>query len=104
MDSFKDRYPKLEYLLNAYFHMDWTYDHDSFEAAIEEFMEKESLETVVGVADDIGIVLGLKLDENELDDLLMSSDSSYYIWRQPETKIKDWLFKLANKLYERAYS
>ncbi|KJY66347.1 contact-dependent growth inhibition system immunity protein [Vibrio nigripulchritudo] len=103
MGKFEEKYPNLSYLLNAYFHQSWDFEFDSAEAAISSFTEEETNETLVGVADEISFILTLELDEVELDDLLVSSNSSYYVWRSSDIKIQNWLFLLANQLYEHVY-
>ena len=104
MNKRKIEYPSFYNFLCAHFHMDWKCDFDSFDDAVDDYINDSSKESLVGLADDIGAILSLELDEEELDIFLLSFRNHYLVWRESAKPIKVWLFELANKLYEHAYS
>lgn len=69
--------PALRNFLSAYFHQDWSMEHDSPDAVVSYFLESEADAEIVAVRDDLGKLAAEGLDEGVLGERMRGLGSEY---------------------------
>lgn len=87
----------LENFFSAYFHQDWSMDHDTAEEVVDYYRESESEQTVAGTREQLSALLAQGLDEDELAEKVQNMGCEY----DPTCdggNYRDWLASLAQYL------
>ncbi len=87
----------LENFFSAYFHQDWSIDHDTAEAVVAYYRESESEQTVAGAREQLSALLAQDLDEDELAEKVQSLGCEYDPTGDGGS-YRDWLTGLAQSL------
>ena len=69
--------PALENFLSAYFHQDWSMEHDTADGVLEAYLGSEADAEIVAVRDDLARLAGEQLDEAALGARLRGLGSEY---------------------------
>ena len=69
--------PALENFLSAYFHQDWSMEHDTATGVVEAYLGSEADAEIVAVRDDLARLAGEGLDEGALGARMQSLGSEY---------------------------
>ena len=69
--------PALENFLSAYFHQDWSMEHDTADGVVEAYLGSEADAEIVAVRDDLARLSSEQLDEAALGARLRRLGSEY---------------------------
>lgn len=69
--------PALENFLSAWFHQDWSMEHDTADGVVEAYLGSEADAEIVAVRDDLARLAGEQLDEAALGARLRGLGSEY---------------------------
>ena len=94
-------FPELHQFLGAYFHQDWTVEHETAEQVIDAFLADSDSEDLVIVRREIGALLNLGKDEMELRDYLLKELSCYYCYWNAWGSGVAWMQHIAGRLADR---
>jgi hypothetical protein len=92
------KFPELHQFLGAYFHQDWTVEHETAEQVVEAFLADSDPEDLVLVRREITALLDLGKNEFELRDYLLKELSCYYCYWNAWESGASWLCHIAKKL------
>lgn len=88
MKEYKQRYYNLFQLFGSYFHQDWKDDYDwqgkepNFEDVIRHYKTEDSFDGIQQSKSELNDLLSLKLNENELRDVITKDFISSYTGRR----------------------
>lgn len=85
--------PALENFLSAYFHQDWSMEHDTADGVVDAYLGSEADVEIVAVRDDLAALSAEGLDEAALGERMRSLGSEYDPTRDGGTWI-GWLARL----------
>jgi len=88
--------PALRNFLSAYFHQDWSMEHDSADAVVSYFLDSEADAEIVAVRDDLEKVAAEGLDEGALGARMRTLGSEYDPSRDGGSW-RDWLATLRER-------
>ncbi|MEZ1318435.1 contact-dependent growth inhibition system immunity protein [Pseudomonas fluorescens] len=91
-------YPELHEFFGAYFHQDWTVEHDTAEQVIEYFSSHSDPADLTLVLQELGSLLKLRKSEMELRSYLLRELSCYYCYWNEWESGEVWLRHIASKL------
>jgi len=92
------KFPELHQFLGAYFHQDWTVEHETAEQVIDAFLADSDVEDLVIVRREISALLKLGKDEMGLRDYLLKELSCYYCyWNSWESGVS-WMQHISDRL------
>jgi hypothetical protein len=84
--------------LGGYFHQDWTYDHDSWEDVVDEYVDEVSSECVHSTGAQIQAMLDGMSDE-ELEDVVWRRLACFY--NPPTESLRTWLSRVVQRIEHR---
>lgn len=87
----------LENFFSAYFHQDWTVEHDTPEAVVDYYLDSEPVGEVARVREDLDRLLAQDLEEDELAQKVQDF-GSYYDPSADGASYRDWLSGLSERL------
>lgn len=90
--------PELHDFFGAYFHQDWTVEHDSAEQVIDAFIADSGPEDLMLVRNELSFLLEQRKDEVELREYLLKEMSCYYCYWNAWESGELWLLHIAKKL------
>ncbi|MGF6111661.1 hypothetical protein HKK52_18005 [Pseudomonas sp. ADAK2] len=91
-------FPELHQFFGAYFHQDWTVEHETAEQVIDAFLADSDSEDLTIVRGEITALLNQGKDEMELRNYLLQELSCYYCyWNVWESGVS-WLLHIADRL------
>ncbi|MGJ7518215.1 contact-dependent growth inhibition system immunity protein [Pseudomonas baetica] len=94
-------FTELHDFFGAYFHQDWTVEHDTAEQVIDAFLSESDARDLKAVKQELYELLDQKRAELELRTYLLRELSCYYCYWNEWESGESWLRHIANKL---AYS
>lgn len=81
------QYENIAYLLGAYFHQDWFYDHPTSDEVILYFLNRESSDRCSALRQEI---IGLLSNPTEISQQFISEHNGYYDPAADELTIREW--------------
>ncbi|MBV4496783.1 hypothetical protein HU715_015610 [Pseudomonas sp. SWRI12] len=96
--------PELHDFFGAYFHQDWSAEHESAEQVLEAFLAESGVEILKTVQQELDVLLGKKENELELREYLLKELSCYYSYWNTWEVGKVWLRHIASRLSSRVDS
>ncbi|EJM15396.1 hypothetical protein PMI21_03314 [Pseudomonas sp. GM18] len=94
-------FPELHDFFGAYFHQDWTVEHDTAEQVIGAFLADSDPEDLIVVRQELNALLDQRKDELVLRDYLLKELSCYYCYWHAWESGESWLRHIANRLASR---
>lgn len=95
-------FPELHDFFRAYFHQDWTVEHDTAELVVDAFLDNSDSDDLMVVRAELNVLLDQRKDEVELRECLLQELSCYYCcwnaWESGETWLRHIAIRLACKL------
>lgn len=95
--EYGEQFPKLKYLLAAYFHEDWLHDYDwtgkepSYEAIVRHFKAENPTATIKQATRELEEFLKLPLPDKELEEVVAYNLGSAYYPPGSGQTYRDWL-------------
>ena len=94
-------FPELHDFFGAYFHQDWTVEHDTAEKVIDAFLAESDFEDLVAVQRELYVLLDQNKNELALREYLLTELSCYYSYLNVWESGESWLRHIAEKLARR---
>ncbi|VVN29094.1 hypothetical protein PS662_04780 [Pseudomonas fluorescens] len=92
------KFPELHDFFGAYFHQDWTVEHDAAEQVIDAFLVESDPEDLALVRHELDLLLEQRKGEMELREYLLRELSCYYCYWNEWESGDIWLRHIAKKL------
>jgi len=92
------RYENIAYLLGAYFHQDWFYDHPTSDEVILYFLDRESSDRCSALRQEI---IGLLSNPTEISQQFISEYNGYYDPVADNLTIREWFENILAALSSR---
>ena len=96
-------FPELHDFFGAYFHQDWTVEHDTAEQVIDAFLAESDFEDLMTAWKELDVLIDQKRDEQVLREYLLTELSCYYCYWNAWESGESWLRHIANRLASRLY-
>ncbi|WP_080922035.1 MULTISPECIES: contact-dependent growth inhibition system immunity protein [Pseudomonas] len=94
-------FPELHDFFGAYFHQDWTVEHETAEQVLDAFLAESDLESLRAVQLELNFFLQRRWSEEELRKYLLRELSCYYSYWNAWKTGKAWLQHIARKLSDK---
>lgn len=91
-------FPTLQNFFSAYFHQDWSVEHDSADAVVDAWREGESDEYIARARDELDRLLARDLDDEALGAAVRTLGSEYDPTREGGGW-RDWLTSVQRRLH-----
>ncbi|MHC8365960.1 contact-dependent growth inhibition system immunity protein [Pseudomonas sp. ZT5P21] len=91
-------FSELHDFFGAYFHQDWTIEHESAEQVIDAFLADSAIEDLMVVCQELDFLLAKRKGEVELREYLLKELSCYYCYWNEWESGEAWLRHIAKKL------
>ncbi len=94
-------FPTLQNLFSAYFHQDWSLEHDSADAVVDSWREGEDAEYIARARDELDRLLARDLDDAALGAAVRALGSEYDPPRDTargDGGWRDWLVSVKQRL------
>lgn len=91
-------FPEVQDFFGAYFHQDWTVEHDTADHVIDAFLIDSDPEDLLKVRQEIIALLEQRKDEAGLRQYLLHELSCYYCYWNEWESGETWLRHIVNKL------
>lgn len=91
-------YPELHDFFGAYFHQDWTAEHETPEEVINAFLAESGVENIQLVQQELNALLAQSKEESELRGYLLQELSCYYSYWNAWESGESWLRHIVNRL------
>lgn len=92
------QYENIAYLLGAYFHQDWFYDHPTSDEVILYFLDRESSDRCSALRQEI---IGLLSNPTEISQQFISEYNGYYDPVADNLTIREWFENILAALSSR---
>lgn len=92
------QYENIAYLLGAYFHQDWFYDHPTSDEVILYFLDRESSDRCSALRQEI---IGLLSNPTEISQQFISEHNGYYDPAADKLTIREWFENILAALSSR---
>ncbi|MGF0242264.1 contact-dependent growth inhibition system immunity protein [Rhodococcus sp. IEGM1300] len=97
-------FPELHNFFGAYFHQDWTVEHQTAEQVVDAFLVDSSPEDLKLVWEELNALLDQRMGELDLRKYLLRELSCYYcywnVWESGELWLRHIASKLVSKIGE----
>ncbi|MCF5071669.1 hypothetical protein GIW70_26235 [Pseudomonas syringae] len=93
-------FPNLHDFFGAYFHQDWTAEHDTAEQVIESFRRESEQNDRLMVREELKKLLSQNIDEMTLRKYLLKELSCYFTYWNEWDSGKHWLQHIDEQLIE----
>ncbi|RON17412.1 contact-dependent growth inhibition system immunity protein [Pseudomonas frederiksbergensis] len=94
-------FPELHDFFGAYFHQDWTVEHDTAEQVIDAFLADSDPGDLRVVRQELNVLLDQRKDELVLREYLLKELSCYYCYWIAWESGEFWLRHIADRLASR---
>ena len=94
-------FPELHDFFGAYFHQDWTVEHDTAEQVIDAFVAESAIEDLMAVRHELLVLMDQGKDEFVLREYLLRELSCYYCYWNAWASGESWLRHIAGRLDSR---
>jgi hypothetical protein len=91
-------FPELQDFFGAYFHQDWTVEHETAEQVVDAFLADSDIEDLKVVRQELNVLLGQGKDELMLREYLLKELSCYYCYWNVWGSGESWLRHIASRL------
>ncbi|WP_095196541.1 contact-dependent growth inhibition system immunity protein [Pseudomonas sp. Irchel 3A7] len=91
-------FPELHDFFGAYFHQDWTAEHQTSEQVIDAFLTDSGSLEVRNVRQELGLLLNQRMDEPLLKEFLLRELSCYYCYWNEWESGQSWLRHIFDRL------
>lgn len=95
-------FPTLQNLFSAYFHQDWSLEHDSADAVVDAWREGEDDEYIARAREELDRLLARDLDDAALGAAVRALGSEYDPTRdgsRSDGGWRDWLTSVQRRLH-----
>jgi len=96
-----EEFPELHDFFGAYFHQDWTVEHETAEQVIDAFLTESDQQILVIVQKEICRLIAKKKNELALREYLLKELSCYYCYWNTWGSGESWLLHIVRKLSDR---
>ncbi|MBV4550054.1 hypothetical protein HU742_002700 [Pseudomonas sp. SWRI102] len=92
------KFEELHDFFGAYFHQDWTIEHESAEEVISAFLTESDIDVLRLVQQEINLLIRDNKDEQKLREYLLKELSCYYCYWNEWGTGEHWLLHIASRL------
>jgi hypothetical protein len=91
-------FPELHNFFGAYFHQDWTVEHDTPEQVLDAFLVESHIDDLKAVYKELNALLAQKQAEPALRIYLLKDLSCYYCYWNSWASGESWLRHIEDRL------
>ncbi|OLT98667.1 hypothetical protein SAMN04490202_0154 [Pseudomonas reinekei] len=94
-------FPELHDFFGAYFHQDWTVEHETADQVIDGYLSESDEHHLQIVLTELCMLIAQKKEELALREYMLKELSCYYCYWNTWESGDSWLLHIARKLQER---
>jgi hypothetical protein len=95
------KFSELHDFFGAYFHQDWTVEHETSEGVVDAFLLESGPEDLLVLQKELNELLAQRKNELELREYLLKRLSCYYCYWNEWESGNAWLHHIAKRLADR---